>query len=74
LGAYYNVAPKSPIKKLRLRVVDSATGAITGSVITQSSDAFVHHCHTATQALRASLKNSHGIAKQEVPQYSFDRW
>ena len=39
-------------KKLRVRVVDSETGAILGSVITLTGDDFVSHCEMAVQALK----------------------
>ncbi len=37
--------------KLRIRIVDSETGAIIGSVITLASDNFGYHCSTAVTAL-----------------------
>lgn len=43
------------IKKLRIRIVDSATGAIVGSVITEARDNFSYHCETAIKALKADL-------------------
>ena len=43
-------------KKLRVRIVDSATGAIVGSVITEASDNFSYHCDTAVKALKADLQ------------------
>ncbi|MHC4322914.1 MAG: CsgG/HfaB family protein [Planctomycetota bacterium] len=43
-------------KKLRVRVVDSATGAIVGSVITEARDNFGYHCETAVKALKADLQ------------------
>jgi len=42
-------------KKLRIRIVDSATGAITGSVIIHAHDNFEYHCITAVKALRADV-------------------
>jgi len=45
------------IKKLRIRIVDSATGAIVGSVITEARDNFSYHCETAIKALKADLLN-----------------
>lgn len=44
-------------KKLRVRIVDSATGAIVGSVITEAGDNFEYHCQTAIKALKADLQN-----------------
>ncbi len=43
-------------KKLRVRIVDSATGAIVGSVITEARDIFSYHCDTAVKALKADLQ------------------
>jgi hypothetical protein len=43
-------------KKLRVRVVDSATGAIVGSVITEAPDSFSYHSDTAVKALKADLQ------------------
>ena len=42
-------------KKLRVRIVDSATGAIVGSVITEGRDNFGYHCDTAIKALKTDL-------------------
>ena len=42
-------------KKLRIRIVDSATGAIVGSVITEGRDNFSYHCKAAIKALKADL-------------------
>ena len=38
-------------KKLRIRIVDSETGAIIGSVMTQGADNFAYHSATAVKAL-----------------------
>lgn len=43
-------------KKLRVRIVDSATGAIDGSVITEAGDIFSYHCDTAVKALKDDLQ------------------
>jgi hypothetical protein len=43
-------------KKLRVRIVDTATGAIVGSVITEAPDNFSYHCDTAVKALKADLQ------------------
>ena len=43
-------------KKLRVRIVDSATGAIVGSVITDARDNFSYHCETAVKAIKADLQ------------------
>jgi hypothetical protein len=42
-------------KKLRVRIVDSTTGSIVGSVITQGRKDFEDHCDTAVKALDADL-------------------
>ena len=42
-------------KKLRVRIVNSETGTIVGSVITQAHDNFEYHCDTAIKALKADL-------------------
>ena len=41
---YYNGIIGAGRKKLRVRFVNSATGAIVGSVITQARDNFEYHC------------------------------
>ena len=45
------------IKKLLVRIVDTATGVIVGSVITEARDNFSYHCDTAIKALRADLQS-----------------
>jgi len=52
---YYDVTAGVGTKKLRVRIVDSATGAILGSVITQAYDDFEYHCQTAVKALKADV-------------------
>jgi len=42
-------------KKLLVRIVDTATGAIVGSVITEARDNFSYHCETAIKAIKADL-------------------
>jgi len=42
-------------KKLRIRIVDSETGAILGSVITIAGDNFLNHAEMAVQALKKDL-------------------
>jgi len=42
-------------KKLLVRIVDSGTGAIIGSVITEARDNFSYHCNTAVKALKDDL-------------------
>jgi hypothetical protein len=55
--AYYDGSDGAGGKKLRVRVVDSATGVITGSVITEGPDNFGYHCDMAIRELRADLQN-----------------
>ena len=52
---YYDGSDGIGVKKLRIRIVDSATGAIVGSVITEGRDNFSFHCETAVKALKADL-------------------
>ena len=52
---YYDGSDGLDIKKLRVRIVDSATGVIIGSVITEANDNFSYHCDTAVKALKADL-------------------
>jgi hypothetical protein len=53
---YYDADEGIGRKKLRIRIVDSATGAIVGSVITEASDNFGYHCDTAIKALKEDLQ------------------
>ena len=48
---YYDAKAASGGKKLRIRIVDSETGVILGSVITQAPDNFASHSSTAMRAL-----------------------
>ncbi len=52
---YYDESSGVGTKKLRVRIVDSTTGAIVGSVITQGRDNFEYHCNAAVKALEADL-------------------
>jgi hypothetical protein len=52
---YYDESGGVGTKKLRVRIVNSSTGAIVGSVITQGRDNFEYHCDAATKALDADL-------------------
>lgn len=52
---YYDGTKGISRKKLRVRIVDSATGAIVGSVIIHGSNNFRYHCHKAIQALKTDL-------------------
>ena len=42
-------------KKFRVRIVDSETGAIVGSVLTESYDDFERHARIAAEALKEDL-------------------
>lgn len=53
---YYDADDSIGSKKLRVRIVDSATGAIVGSVITEAADIFTYHCKTAINTLKADLQ------------------
>lgn len=52
---YYDAGAGGTGKKLRIRIVDSETGAIIGSVITVAPDNFQAHASTAVSALRGDL-------------------
>ena len=49
--AYYDATTSRGGKKLRIRIVDSETGAIIGSVMTQGTDNFAYHSTTAVKAI-----------------------
>jgi hypothetical protein len=53
---YYDGDTGVGSKKLRVRIVDSATGAIVGSVITEAVDNFSYHSDTAVKAIKADLQ------------------
>jgi hypothetical protein len=55
LCTYYDDEILPGGKKLRVRIVDSSTGAIVGSVITKERDYFDYHCDLAVKALKADL-------------------
>lgn len=57
-------------KKLRIRIVDSETGAILGSVITIAGDHFLSHAEMAVQALKNDLyskQQSKKLANEPIP-------
>ena len=60
-------------KKLRVRIVDSETGAIVGSVITRAGDNFERHCHAAVRAIKADLTGENyyepSKRKKTLPRY-----
>jgi len=45
-------------KKLLMRIIDSETGAIVGSVISEANINFESHCSAAIKALKDNLKKS----------------
>ena len=53
--AYYDDEDGLGRKKLRVRIVDTSTGVIVGSVITKGRDYFEYHCNMAVQSLKADL-------------------
>ena len=55
--AYEDGAEGLGIKKLRVRIVDTETGAIVGSVITEGRNNFSYHSETAIKSLKADLQN-----------------
>jgi len=60
-------------KKLRIRIVDSETGAILGSVITRAGDNFERHCNTAVRAIKMDLTGENyyepSKRKRTLPRY-----
>ena len=68
--SYYDgEAVKTGSKKLRIRIVDSETGVILGSVITLAGDNFSNHCEMAVQALKKDLisrKQSEKLSGRET--------
>ena len=61
----YEDSPQGPgMKKLRVRIVDSETGAIVGSVITEARGDFESHCHQAVRALKQDLYR--GLHKDDL--------
>lgn len=71
--SYYDATTAGSGKKLRIRVVDSETGAIIGSVMTQASDNFAYHSATAIKALwddlmgKSQLERVDRIDRQRRP-------
>lgn len=53
--AYYDADSAKGAKKLLVRIVDSSTGAIVGSVITEGRDYFEYHCDKAIKAIKTDL-------------------
>jgi hypothetical protein len=51
MSTYYDSDTLGGGKKLLIRIVDSETGAIIGSVMTEAPDNFASHSATAVQAL-----------------------
>ena len=54
---YYDGSDGLGGKKLRVRIVDTATGVIAGSVITEGPDDFGYHCNMAIKELKADLQD-----------------
>lgn len=52
---YEDEARPGKAMKLRVRVIDSATGAIVGSVLTEGYKKFEDHARVAVEALKADL-------------------
>lgn len=52
---YSDEEPPGKRRKFRVRIVDSETGAIVGSVLTESYDDFERHARTAVEALKHDL-------------------
>lgn len=56
--AYYKDDDRpGSLKKLRVRVVDSETGAIVGSALTETYSSFSQHAQAAVEALKSDLLN-----------------
>lgn len=63
---YYDASSDGKTKKLRIRIVDSETGAIIGSVITHASDNFQYHASTAVRALRDDVMGKNQLERVET--------
>jgi hypothetical protein len=70
---YSEAAEGSLQKKLRIRIVDSETGAIVGSVITKAQDNFTYHCYTANRSLKSDLNGSPFRAYQPTASNRYHR-
>lgn len=62
---YYDATSAGKAKKLRIRIVDSETGAIIGSVITHASDNFHYHASAAVRALRDDVMGKNQLERVE---------
>lgn len=60
---YYDSTTRRGGKKLRIRIVDSATGVIIGSVMTQAPDNFHKHCITAVKALKTDIMGTNHLER-----------
>ncbi len=60
---YYDSDTGGRGKKLLIRIVDSETGAIVGSVMTQAPDNFTKHCSTAIKALWDDLMGKNQLER-----------
>lgn len=65
LCEYYDETAEGTGKKLRIRIVDSETGAIIGSVITIAPDNFQNHASTAARALRNDVMGKNQLEPVE---------
>ncbi len=54
---YYDAASGKGVKRLGVRVVDTETGAVVGSVITEGPDNFEYHSDRAVKALKADIQS-----------------
>ncbi len=60
---YYDSTTGGGGKKLRIRIVESETGAIIGSVMTLAPDDFASHSFTAVTALRDDLMGKNQLER-----------
>ena len=71
--SYYDSTAGGSGKKLRIRIVESETGAIIGSVMTEAPDNFAKHCSTAVRALwddvmgKSQLESADRVERRRRP-------
>lgn len=70
---YYDADNGGTGKKLRIRIVDSETGAIVGSVITLAPDNFQSHASTAVRALRDDVMGKNQLEPVEKKRKTISR-
>ena len=68
--SYYDSTAGGGTKKLRIRIVESETGAIIGSVMTEAPDNFANHCSAAVRALWGDLMGKNQLESAESVQRS----